>query len=868
MNHRDIKILVGEKDAKTLQRIRKILTEESFNVWTSDDPGELLRIYESGSFDLLILDIKLYAQLRRENFRLGQPEDDQAQVIILTDEGDFSNALEAVKEGALDFIEKPVRVKRLLVSIRNALQQARKLQEIRQDQKELAALKELYERIIDGIDYGIVVLDPELRIESINRHLQRKQREDASNAVGRNCYRFFYNRSSICDHCRIKEVFDSGAPVKYNMIHRTRWGLQYHLEVEAFPLFDHEGRVNRVVQLSKDVTERVQLEEELREKKDYLENLLAHAPVGIISTDQHGLIRAANAEFVDIIGLKDVRQVIGLSVLESEEFVSNGLAEGFRRVLSEGIPLEIDSQVCQFSWGRQSICSLRCAPLRSQDQQIAGLIATVQDVTVRSHLEENFRKRIAELSIFKELGELLQSTVDLQDIYAMALIGVTAGVSLGFNRAFILRYDRSSNVLIGETAIGPSDAQEAGRIWTDLYKKQLSLKEIFENYKETLGSKDVRVNEIVRRLRVQMTWEEGLLPEVLFRNVPKNVHNASQTTFSDQRMLAAELGSEAFAIVPLISRGKVEGVIIADNRISGKEITEEDVNRLSIISNQIGAAIENSRLLQNLEEKVEALRVAYLDLKENRDLLLRAERLSAVGEVAAMVAHEIRNPLTSIGGFARAIKRDIEKSIKVETNRRFLDIIIEEVKRLERIVSEILGFVRPVAMRFAPTNIHEVIDQTFSMMSGEIDGSKVIVTRDYQPDMPPIWIDADQIRQVLLNMLRNALHAMKGEGMLSVVTEATDNAVRIYVADTGEGIRPHHVDKVFNAFFTTKTTGSGLGLTISMQIIKSHGGSIQVDSREGEGSTFIITLPLRSGEVSHEEEDSRRRRRKKSAHSV
>jgi signal transduction histidine kinase len=247
---------------------------------------------------------------------------------------------------------------------------------------------------------------------------------------------------------------------------------------------------------------------------------------------------------------------------------------------------------------------------------------------------------------------------------------------------------------------------------------------------------------------------------------------------------------------------------------------------------------------------------------------LRAERLSAVGEVAAMVAHEIRNPLTSIGGFARAIKRDIEKSMKVETNRRYLDIIIEEVKRLERIVSEILGFVRPVTMHFAPTNMHEVIDQTFSMMSGEIDESKVVVTKDFQPDLPPVWMDADQVRQVLLNLLRNALHAMKGEGMLSVVTEATPNQARIYVADTGEGIRADHVDKVFNAFFTTKTTGSGLGLTISMQIIKSHGGTIEVDSREGEGSTFIITLPLRSGEVSDEEEDTRRRRRKKPAHLI
>lgn len=868
MSDSTARILIGDGDLKTLQRVRKFLTEESYQVWTCHEPGELLRIYESGSFDLVILDIKIHAQLRRQHFYIDPQKENAAPVIIMTGDEDFAAAIEAIKEGAIDFIEKPVRVKRLVVTVRNALQHSRKMAEMKRDHQELASLKELYERIIDGIDYGIVVLDSNLRIESINQYLQRKQRKDATHAVGKHCYRFFYDRRSLCDECRIKEVFERGEPVKYNIVHKTAWGMHYYFEVEAFPLFDQEGHVTRVVQLSKDVTERLKLEEELREKKEYLENLLTHAPVGIFSTDQHGLVRAANPTFIQIIGARDPADVLGINILEWEDFKKNGLDQEFKKVLSEGKQLAVASISCQSSWGRQSICSLHSVPLRGVENQIIGLIATVEDVSEKSKLEENYRTRIAELSIFKEIGELLQSTVDLQDIYAITLIGVTAGAGLGFNRAFILRYDRSENVLIGEAAIGPSDAAEAGRIWSELYEKQLTLKEIFDSYKETLGASDVRVREIVKNLRIPLTWEAGLLPEVLFRNAPQNVVHASASSFEDERKIAAEIGSDGFAVVPLISRGKVEGIVIADNLISGKQITEQDVNRLSIISNQAGAAIENSRLLQNLEEKVEALRLAYLDLKDNRDLLLRAERLSAVGEVAAMVAHEIRNPLTSIGGFARAIKRDIEKANKTETNRRFLDIIIEEVKRLEKIVTEILGFVRPVPLKFTPTNLHEVIDQTFSMMSGEFDESKVVVTKDYQPDLPPLWIDADQIRQVLLNLFRNALHAMRGEGMLSVITEATRNLARVYVADTGEGIRADQVDKVFNAFFTTKSTGSGLGLTISQQIIRSHGGSIDVDSREGEGSTFIISLPLRGGEVAREEEDSGRRRRKKSAHPV
>ena len=870
MTNKHEKILVGDGDKTNLERIRKILIEEEFNVWAADEAGELLRIFASGKFDLLILDIKIYAQLRLQHFVIDTDAEDPSQVIVMTSETDFPATIDAIKDGATDFIEKPIRVKRLLITIRNALLHARKMKEMRRDQRELASLKELYERIINGIDYGIVVLDQNLKIESINDHLRKKYRKkEIPSVAGKSCYRFFYDRKTICDKCRIKEVFEKGLPAKYNIVHKTRWGMQYHLEVDAYPLFDAEGRVTRVVQLVKDVTERVKLEEELREKKEYLENLLTHAPVGIFSTDQAGVILAVNSSFAQIVGAGDASKLLGINILESETFLQSGLNREFIEVLQHGKTIEIESRPCHSQWGKESVCSIRCVPLKGKNDQISGLIATVEDVSEKSKLEENFRKRIAELSIFKEIGELLQSTVDLNEIYTIALIGVTAGKGLGFNRAFILRYDRNSNELIGEAAIGPSDAAEAGRIWSEIYEQNLSLREIFENYKVNLQEKDVRVREIVKRLRIPLTWEEGLLQEVLFRNTPCKVTNAGQGKFADQRLLAAELGCDEFAVVPLVSRGKAEGIIIADNLITHKEISDEDVNRLSIITNQAGTAIENSRLLQNLEEKVEALRIAYLDLKGNRDLLLRAERLSAVGEVAAMVAHEIRNPLTSIGGFARTILRDIEKAEKAETNRRFLNIIIEEVKRLESIVTEILGFVRPVPMKFEAANLHEVIDQTLSMMSGEIDESKVIITRDYQQDLPLVWMDVDQMRQVLLNLFRNALHAMHNEGMLSVITKSDGDWVRIHVSDTGEGIRAENLDKLFNAFFTTKSSGSGLGLTICMHIVKSHGGTIEVESREGEGSTFIISLPLRSGEVNRDEEENLSRgRRKKPAHPV
>ncbi|TKJ38574.1 hypothetical protein CEE37_12485 [candidate division LCP-89 bacterium B3_LCP] len=868
MNNSDFKILVCDSNSRVLSRLRRILSEDKFNVWTSSDPGEILRICESGNFDLLILDITIYAQLKNQGFSIDSEDMRAAPVIIMTTNEDFPLAIEAIEDGAIDFLDKPIKVKRLLITIKNTLLHSSKLKQMRIDQDELTTLKELYEAIINGIDYGIVVLDQHLRIESINEHQKRKLRSVHATVAGTHCYRYFYDRNTICDDCKIKEVFLNRTPVKYSIVNKAVGGLNYYLEVEAFPLFDKKGDVTRVVQLIKDVTERVRLEKELLEKKEYLESLVSHAPVGIFTADNSGFIRTANPTFADLLGADSSEAVIGLNVLESEEFTKEGLDAEFSLVLSQGKHLDLPSVHCNSRWGKEWICGLRCVPLKGGEGEITGLIATVVDVTEKWKLEENYRKRITELTIFKAVGELLQSTIALSDIFAIGLIGVTAGKGLGFNRAFLLRYDRRNNTLIGETAIGPSDTAEAGQIWTELYEKDLSLEDIFRNYVQNADERDAQVKEVVKGLKIPITWDEGFLHDVLFDNIPKYINNASKSEDADQRLIAQVLDSDSYAVAPLISRGKTEGVIIADNLITSKDITAEDLNRLSIISNQLGAAIENSQLLQNLEEKIGDLRQAYLDLKENRDLLLRAERLSVVGEVAASVAHEIRNPLTSIGGFTRAVLRDLDKNEKFKTNRRFLSIILEEVKRLERIVNDILGFVKPVTSRFENRDLSQVVEQTFSMMAGEIDENSIIITRDYEENLSAVWIDEDQIRQVFLNLFRNALHAMKGGGMLSVITKMDNDTVKLYISDTGVGIPEEHKNKLFTAFFTTKSTGSGLGLTVSSQIIRNHGGKIEVESQEGEGTTFIITLPLSTQEDRYEETNSSRGRREKSPHSL
>ncbi|GAG41033.1 unnamed protein product, partial [marine sediment metagenome] len=208
---------------------------------------------------------------------------------------------------------------------------------------------------------------------------------------------------------------------------------------------------------------------------------------------------------------------------------------------------------------------------------------------------------------------------------------------------------------------------------------------------------------------------------------------------------------------------------------------------------------------------------------------------------------EIRNPLVSIGGFARFLLREMKED---DPKKEKLRIIIEEVERLERYLRDTLTFIRPNVPVFRVNDPNKLVSETFQMMVTEIEESRMEIELRLMKDPPMVELDPEQIRQVLLNIFRNALEAMPDGGRLSVTSWQDGDYFTFSIADTGVGIDKSNMEKLFTAFFTTKSTGSGLGLPISSQIINNHGGSIGISSRKGEGSVFHITLPVtQSGKV-------------------
>jgi signal transduction histidine kinase len=277
-------------------------------------------------------------------------------------------------------------------------------------------------------------------------------------------------------------------------------------------------------------------------------------------------------------------------------------------------------------------------------------------------------------------------------------------------------------------------------------------------------------------------------------------------------------------------------MIVVDNPNSGRKISNEDLHFLQLFANQAGMAIENSMLYSRIED-------AHLNLKDARERLLHGERLAAIGEMAANLAHELKNPLITIGGFAARLL----KSLPVETREHhYADTIVSEVSRLEKMLAEILAFSRKPTICFNRCDLEEIIQECLASCTAIFEDHNIRIS--FSSDAQPLAVsgDAHQLKQVFLNLILNACDAMPEGGELSLILKKNllnKKTVIATVEDSGGGIPQEMLPQIFNPFFTTKHHGTGLGLAIVNRIILNHFGSIEAGNT-GQGAIFTITLPM------------------------
>jgi len=489
--------------------------------------------------------------------------------------------------------------------------------------------------------------------------------------------------------------------------------------------------------------------------------------------------------------------------------------------------------------------------LSIMSNQMANAIENASARLDATRLAEKKDRQANQLSLLYEINNALLSTMNFEQILHIILTAITIGDGMGFNRAMLFLTDERRNCLIGMMGVGPDNAEQAGNIWKKLKGKREKLSEILSSLSHGYSPMGTQLDERVKRVNVPLDKEGCILARTVREQKPFNIdYERDGVSCHEDCELNKEvncvIGSKSegdsksyqFATVPLWGRERIIGIIIVDNLYNQRPITDDDIQLLTMFTRQAGLAIENCILYKYLED-------THLELKKAQETLIQREKLAALGEMAASVAHEIKNPLVSIGGFTRRLYKKLDNDLY---EKRYTEVIIREVDRLEGILNDILSFSKASNVAFEKFNLNQIIEETLMGMEDKLKSQGIEVEQSLDGNLPEISCDYQQIKQVFINLFSNSRDAMGGGGKLTIRTfplpqEGLDY-IGIEIGDTGGGIPTEVLHNIFNPFFTTKGWGTGLGLAICHRIVDGHRGVIEVDNDPGRGVTFTVKLPV------------------------
>lgn len=298
-----------------------------------------------------------------------------------------------------------------------------------------------------------------------------------------------------------------------------------------------------------------------------------------------------------------------------------------------------------------------------------------------------------------------------------------------------------------------------------------------------------------------------------------------------------ETWEEAFPSgrIPLVTHGRELGLLALGRRAGEVELGAEEEQLAQALANQAASALENARLYTELKQSAE-------ELERSQRRLIQSGKLAATGRLAASIAHEINNPLQAIKSCLELIVDEAEADEPLD--RTYLDVAMAELERIRSIIQQMLELYRPRQERMHPVNLNQAVEGVLALMGKQLENHHVSIETDLDTSEPHVVGRGDQIRQILINLLLNAIEAMPDGGQVTLATQrAGDDMAIIRVIDTGVGIAPENLARIADPFFTTKPKGLGLGLTICHEIVERHGGTWDVTSQVGHGSTFSIRLP-------------------------
>jgi len=744
-----------------------------------------------------------------------------------------------------------------------------------------------YRSVVDNIGIGVSVISPNMEILALNPQM-KKWFPDVDVSTKPVCFKVFNNppRDDVCSYCPTYKTLADGQV--HDSITSTPMGAKIiHFRVISSPIKDKEGKIIEAIELVEDVTERSRLEEEIKSHSQRLEELVKERTTELMKEEKRS--RALGLHSAKLNAAKTLDEVYEQTLDAMEKtlgfshasflIVQNGKLRlgpqrGYETPLDFELPLDCskggvtvraavtrktlllpdvskDKGYVRGSGltaptarselavpviaedrvlGVLNVESEKLAGFGERDAALLDVLAShaataIINIMQRNELE---KRNVQQGSLMKSSAEMIHSV----DIHQRLQAILDAIRGLGWGRVVLSLTDENFNILKPEDIVGSGLTQEEkfylwehrkpGTVWIERFGPQFERFKIGEFY--------------------YLPWSDNFVREKFSHGtVPSHLLQEQMSDWDPNDLLLAPLR---------LADGRRVGWVSIDDPAEGRRPTKESLAALELFLYQAAVAIENARLIHQLNhaknqiqgyaEQLEVkVKERTKELIDAQNQLLKAQRLVAIGELAGMVGHDLRNPLTGISGAAYYLKKRLDDKLN-NKERDMFETIDKAIVYSNKIINDLLEYSREIRLDLSETEPKSLLKDALSM----IDVPVKVQVLDLTKEEPWVKVDKEKLRRVFVNIVKNAFDAMPEGGTLTVKSEKNGENIAFTFSDTGTGMSEEVVKKLWSPLFTTKAKGMGFGLPICKRIVEAHGGRILVESVAGKGSTFKVTLPV------------------------
>jgi len=467
------------------------------------------------------------------------------------------------------------------------------------------------------------------------------------------------------------------------------------------------------------------------------------------------------------------------------------------------------------------------------------LASRAENRTLATQIESRSR----EVKFLHEVSLVLQTSIDMDEVIAMALTAVTAGKGFGLNRAILLLVDKERQNLKGYFAVGPRSLEDAARIWKEVEEQDLPLREMARLFfEQKMTAERERFSDLLSILSTPLNRTGHLFVRTLNDQASRHVAElAREPGITPEQVAALQVGE--LLLVPLISKNRRIGLLLADNIVSRRPIGSEDLSSLETFALPVSFAIERAALYARLREELNKLTEANKRLKEQQELIVRMEKMALVGKITANIAHSIRNPLTIIGGFARTL---IKSTPPGDSKRQFIESIIREARRLEEALQEVLSYSESLHPTFDLWDVNQLVAAVYAGLRDDLELSGAECHLDFAAELPLIRIDFKKLSYCLRSLARHALEALPPGEKMEIRTRRRDGELLIELAssESAPGLDAEALRTATHPFLPGAEAESGLGLSLCSRILGEHGARLEIGGKTGEEATITIILNI------------------------